>query len=59
MNVLVMMLIVSLALAFGFLMAFLWANRQRQFDDLVSPAWRAILDDKDVSKEGEKHAEKL
>lgn len=59
MEIIVGMLLISLGLGLGFLFAFIWANRDRQFDDLVSPAMRAILDDSKYVKkaEGEEYAE--
>lgn len=55
MEIMVLMLLVSLGLGFGFLAAFAWANRNRQFDDLTSPAWRAILDDEVEREKGEEN----
>ena len=53
MGILALMIIVSLGLAFSFLVAFIWANRDRQFEDLVTPAWRAVFDEAQKVKEGE------
>lgn len=53
MNILVMMLFVSLGLAFSFLAAFIWASRNRQFDDVESPAWRALFDEAKLVKQEE------
>lgn len=55
MDILWMMLLVSLGLAFCFLGGFIWANRQRQFDDLVTPAWRAVFDDEQKVNQEEKN----
>lgn len=43
----VMVILVPLALVLGLLglIAFLWALRSGQFDDLDGAAWRAIADD--------------
>ncbi len=34
----------SLAAALGFLIAFIWALRRGQFDDLVTPAMRMLFE---------------
>jgi len=49
----VMYVIVPLALAvvLAAVIAFLWAARRGQFDDLTTPAIRAIHDDLEVTKE--------
>ncbi len=36
---------ISLVLLAVAIIGFLWAVDRRQFDDLDSPAWRALLDD--------------
>lgn len=58
MDIIVMMLFVSLGLAFSFLVGFLWANRNRQFDDLVTPAWRAVFDEAKLVKEEDENVDK-
>ena len=45
MNVLVYLVPIALALGGVGLVAFLWALRNGQFDDLDGAAWRAISDD--------------
>ena len=45
MTVLFIALPVALLLGGAFLIAFLWANRSGQFDDLEGPAVRALDDD--------------
>lgn len=44
MTVLIVLLVVSVSVAAGFLIAFLWAVRNRQFDDLETPAVRILFD---------------
>jgi cbb3-type cytochrome oxidase maturation protein len=44
MEALFVLLTLSLLLGGGFLAAFLWAARSGQFDDAVTPAWRALQD---------------
>ncbi len=45
MSVLFLVLPVALLLVLGALLAFRWAARQGQFDDLDTPALRALDDD--------------
>ena len=45
MNVLVILVPVSLFLAFVGLLAFLWSLRNEQYDDLEGDAWRILSDD--------------
>jgi len=51
------MLAVSLLLSFGFLISFFWASKNKQFNDLESPGWRAVFDEPEkvsnINKEGE------
>ena len=44
MNVVYFLLPIALLLGFGFLMAFLWATKKGQFDDLETPAHKMLLD---------------
>lgn len=45
MNILVILVPVSLALAGLWLVIFLWSLRSRQYDDLDGDAWRILIDD--------------
>lgn len=45
MSVIVILLLVSLAIAGGFLVAFLWSVKDGQFEDDYSPAQRILFDD--------------
>ena len=45
MSVLLYLIPVALCLGLAGLLAFLWALRSGQFDDLDGAAWRAISDD--------------
>lgn len=45
MNILFLMIPMALLLGFGFLAAFLWANRTDQFEDLETPAMRILKDE--------------
>ncbi|MBL7803202.1 MAG: cbb3-type cytochrome oxidase assembly protein CcoS [Saprospiraceae bacterium] len=60
MAIIFFLILVSLIVASGFLMAYLWATRTGQFDDSYTPAVRMLFDDeiKNASKEdqsGEKN----
>lgn len=53
MTIIVVLVIISLMLAGGFLIAFLWAVRSGQFDDTYTPSVRILLDkknEKDLNK---------
>ena len=52
MHVVVILLIASVVVAGGFLMAFLWAVRSGQYDDTITPSLR-ILNDDNSSAESE------
>ncbi|MBK8956752.1 MAG: cbb3-type cytochrome oxidase assembly protein CcoS [Saprospiraceae bacterium] len=45
MSVLILLIIVSICIAGGFLIAFLWGSGDGQFDDVYSPARRILFDD--------------
>ncbi|SMG46206.1 cytochrome oxidase maturation protein, cbb3-type [Marivirga sericea] len=51
MNILVILIIVSLIVASGFLVAFIWAVRSGQFDDASTPSYRMLWDDDITKKE--------
>ena len=46
MSVIVILLIVSIIVAGGFLIAFLWSLRDGQMDDSFSPPLRILFEDK-------------
>ncbi len=46
MSVIVMLIIIGVVVAGGFLAAFFWAVRSGQYDDTVSPSVRMLFDDK-------------
>lgn len=54
MNILVVLIIVSLVVATGFLVAFVWAVRSGQFDDASTPSYRMLWDDAVTKKENKK-----
>jgi len=52
MSVIILLLLVSICIAGGFLVAFFWSVRDGQFDDDYSPARRILFDDeKQIKKE--------
>lgn len=44
MSVIVVLIIFSIIVALGFLIAFLWAVRSGQYDDDISPSVRMLFD---------------
>lgn len=46
MGIIVLMVIVSVLLAAGFLFAFIWATKSGQFDDDYTPSVRILFDEK-------------
>ena len=64
MLIVILTISVSLLLATIFVVAFIWSAKSGQYDDLVTPAHRALLDDKekifnkaDKNTEDEKHGD--
>ena len=55
MNIIFLLLPLSLVLAATFIYGFIFAVRDGQYDDLESPAHRALIDDAFKSKDKEKH----
>ncbi len=45
MGIIILLIIASITIAGGFLMAFLWSVGDGQFDDDVSPAQRILFED--------------
>lgn len=50
MNVIIILLLVSICIAAGFLLAFLWGSRDGQFDDVYGPSQRILFDDEKNSE---------
>ncbi len=50
MNIIFFTLGVSLLLSLSFLLFFIWSTKKGQYDDLVTPAHRAILEDENTDK---------
>jgi len=53
------LIIISLLLAGGFLIAFLWAARSGQFEDDYTPSVRILFDDEPVTQKPEVEKSKL
>ena len=47
MAIIFMLLAISISLALFFLVSFIWASRDGQFDDTYAPAQRILFDDHD------------
>jgi cbb3-type cytochrome oxidase maturation protein len=45
MKIMFLLILISLLLAAGFLLVYLWAARNGQFDDEYTPSIRMLLDD--------------
>jgi cbb3-type cytochrome oxidase maturation protein len=47
MKIVILLIPLAILLVGGAIAAFIWAVRRNQFDDLDSPAWRVIFDDRE------------
>ena len=45
MSIILLLILISLVVALGFLIAFIWAVKSGQFDDDYTPSMRVLLDD--------------
>jgi len=54
MSVIVVLIGVSVLVAIGFLVAFLWAVKSGQYDDRYTPSVRMLFDDEKKAEETEK-----
>jgi len=54
MKVIILLIIASLTVAIGFLIAFFWFVKTGQFDDDTSPAVRILMDNEITSNEKSK-----
>jgi cbb3-type cytochrome oxidase maturation protein len=55
MSVLYLLILAALFVAIGFLLAFIWAVRTGQFDDIHTPSIRILLDEEDQASSNEKN----
>ena len=51
MSVLIILILVSLLVAVGFLIAFIWSVRSGQYDDDHTPAMRMLFDENQTKSE--------
>ncbi len=56
MSVLYLLIIATLIIAIGFLLAFIWAVRTGQFDDMHTPSIRILFDEDENVSSNEKNA---
>ena len=49
MNIILLLILISLIVAMGFLFAFIWAVRSGQYEDDYTPSMRVLLDDEQNS----------
>ncbi len=54
MSIVYIVLPLALAIVFGAALAFVWASRRGQFDDLETPAMRMLHDDEVVRADSER-----
>ncbi|PKQ65774.1 cytochrome oxidase maturation protein, cbb3-type [Labilibaculum filiforme] len=59
MSVLFVLIGVSMLVAGGFLIAFLWAVRKGQYDDSYSPSVRILFDDQEKESQKEEKKEQI
>lgn len=58
MIIIVLLIFISLIIAVGFLISFLWSLKKGQYDDLHSPAVRMLFENKPRLKKKEEPQEK-
>ena len=51
MNVILILIIISLTLAIGFLACFVWAVRSGQYEDTLTPSMRILSEDQPAKKD--------
>ena len=55
MSILVVLIFISALIGSGFLIAFIWAMKNGQYDDAETPAIRMLFDDKPTSNQKKKN----
>jgi cbb3-type cytochrome oxidase maturation protein len=50
MTIIILLISISLLIAVGFLISFLWNMKSGQYDDTYSPSVRMLFDDKVITK---------
>ena len=51
MEIVIVLVFISIVLAIFFLLLFIWASKEGQFDDLQGPAMRILFEDKAPKKD--------
>lgn len=59
MSVLIILIIASLTVAVGFLIAFIWSVRSGQYDDDYTPSVRMLFDDKNTTNNSLDNSEQI
>ncbi|HXG31668.1 MAG TPA: cbb3-type cytochrome oxidase assembly protein CcoS [Thermodesulfobacteriota bacterium] len=59
MNILFLTLAISMAIALVFLVAFIWATKKGQYDDLITPSHRILIDDFETKKNRKEKEDKV
>lgn len=55
MGVMTLLVICSILVSSGFLLAFLWATRRGQYDDMSTPSIRMLFEDRHVDESEPEH----
>lgn len=55
MQIIVILIAISIALALIFLISFVWATRTGQYEDTYGPAWRVLFDDEEPKMKKQIH----
>lgn len=55
MGVMMLLVICSILVSTGFLLAFLWATRRGQYDDMATPSIRMLFEDRHVEGSDREH----
>lgn len=58
MQIIVILIAISIALALIFLVSFLWATKTGQYEDTYGPAWRILFDDDDNDRKSKNEINK-
>jgi cbb3-type cytochrome oxidase maturation protein len=59
MKIIFLLIIISLIVALGFLGAFLWAVKDGQYDDDVSPAMRVLFEEEESKQTKNNHKKSI
>lgn len=51
MKIIILLVVVSLVLAIGFLISFIWAVKSGQYDDDYTPSVRVLFDDDELENQ--------